>query len=89
MERELTARDKAVGGINEETIDTGKDLERFQDEAGASQGSLASSKTKLHSTDFKLDVVREWSEGANSDRRSTVGRDEAAAEMERSEAKRL
>ena len=79
-ERECNARAEAVGGINEDMDDLGKNMERNRDEAGTEGAALAPSEDNAHSIAYE---VRERSEGGEDDQRASVNRAKDAVGRER------
>ena len=53
-EREFNDRVKAIGGINEEITNLGKDLERYQEEAETDGAAFASAEAEIcrHASDL-------------------------------------
>ena len=59
-------RSKAIGGINEETIDMGWDMYKDWEEAGMGRDALMSFKVNVFRLFSNLDAVMENSEGAKA-----------------------
>ena len=57
-ERECNTRDKAVGWINEDMAELGKDLERARDKAGTDGAALPSAGAKAHRIASNINGVR-------------------------------
>ena len=70
-------------------IELGKGLERYQDEAVTARAALVSTKDKVHRLASEIDGVRERSEGAKIDRRTSADRAEDAVGRNRAKAKRV
>ena len=72
--REHNTISKEILGINDETNDLGKDLERDREEAGMHGASLNYSKAGVRRLAYNINRMRERSKGVNDTQRATTNR---------------